>query len=195
MSESPQSDLHEASIELVTLDLDRVVPYWRNPRKISNEAVNAVAESIKRYGYQQPIVVDEEHTIIIGHTRYAALRRLGYTSVPVRVERDLSARKVKQLRTFDNRTAEYTLWDYDKLVDELEKLEHTAVNDFFEDVLPSTDELEVDLGGNDEEEDPEISPVEQAEAAEFICPGCYHSWEKVVTEKDIRKGRIEGETR
>ena len=59
-----------------TVDLDRVRPYWRNPRRVTEDAVTQLMASISEYGYQQPIVVDSDYVIIVGHTRYAALRRL-----------------------------------------------------------------------------------------------------------------------
>ena len=191
MSTSPQSDT--GNMKMVTLPIDEIVPYWRNPRKITSAAVNAVAESIKKYGYRQPIVVDGENVIIIGHTRYMALRRLGVTEVPVRVETGLSQRQVKELRTVDNRAAEYTEWDFDKLTSELERLGPEA-GMFFEDVLGSTSELTDESEvWQDEEEDsePKAAPdLVRNDVAEFICPGCFHSWEQVVTLRDIQSGKI-----
>jgi ParB-like chromosome segregation protein Spo0J len=90
------------------LSLDDIVPYWRNPRVVTDDAVNAVAESIERYGYTQPIVVDAENVIVIGHTRYAALRRLGATEAPVMTVTTLSPTQVKQLRVIDNKAHELT---------------------------------------------------------------------------------------
>lgn len=191
MSTSPQSDT--GNMEMVTLPIDQIVPYWRNPRKITSSAVNAVAESIKKYGYRQPIVVDGENVIIIGHTRYMALRRLGVTEIPVRVETGLSQRQVKELRTVDNRAAEYTEWDFDKLTAELERLGSEA-GMFFEDVLGTTSELtdESEVWQDEEEDDqPKTAPDPvRNDVAEFICPGCFHSWEQVVTVRDIQSGKI-----
>lgn len=188
MSESSQSE----HMVLEDMSLSELIPYWRNPRKISNEAVNAVAESIKRYGYQQPIVVDGENVIIIGHTRYAALRRLGVERVPVRVERDLTPMQIKELRAVDNRVSEFTEWDFEKLVDELTQLDGDLTRTFFSDVLPSNEDL-MEPEPDDEDEGETGGTVEAMDhdAAEFICPSCFHSWETQISERDLRKGRIE----
>lgn len=112
----------------VTLPIDDIRPYWRNPRKISDAAVDAVADSITRYGYQSPIIVDPQHVVIVGHTRLRALRKLGWTQVPVLVA-DLPPAKVREYRVMDNRTSEFTRWDDDALLLEL--------REFSEDVLAS----------------------------------------------------------
>lgn len=190
MSRSLSSDRADsASMTLTTLNLDSIVPYWRNPRRITDEAVNAVAESIKRYGYRQPIVVDAEHTLIIGHTRYAALRRLGYTEAAVRVEKNLSQKQVKHLRAIDNRTAEYTDWDFDVLVDEMRELDSDITESFFADLALSVEEVT----GTPYVEPSDASPTLDRDEAEFICPSCFHTWETPVSEAQIRKGRIEEE--
>lgn len=189
MSQSPSSDM-----ELTTMSIDSIVPYWRNPRKITDEAVNAVAESIRRYGYHQPIVVDGQNTIIIGHTRYAAMRRLKFTEVAVRVEDTLTQKQVKHLRAIDNRTAEYTSWDFDALVDEMTGLDESLGKSFFADLAPKFEEI---TGEPFIQTEPaEATTAKSTEGmeddqAEFICPSCFHSWETRVTEAQIRKGRIE----
>lgn len=180
---------HSSDMNLTTLNLDSIVPYWRNPRRITDEAVNAVAESIKRYGYRQPIVVDAEHTLIIGHTRYAALRRLGHTEAVVRVEDSLSQKQVKHLRAIDNRTAEYTDWDFDVLVDEMRELDSDITESFFADLALSVEEVT----GTPHVEPSDASPAMDRDEAEFICPSCFHTWETPVSEAQIRKGRIEEE--
>lgn len=91
------------------IPIDRVIPYARNARKGS--AVGKVAASIKEFGWQQPIVVDADGVIIIGHTRLAAARTLGLELVPVRTARDLTPTQVKALRLVDNRTHDDAKWD------------------------------------------------------------------------------------
>lgn len=102
--------------------LEDIRPYERNPRKNEN-AVEAVAESIRRFGWQQPIVVDEEGVILAGHTRYKAAELLGLDEVPVLVARGLTEEQARAYRLADNRLAELALWDFDKLEEELGKLE------------------------------------------------------------------------
>ena len=68
--------------ETKTVSIETLIPYWRNPRK-NDIAIEKVKASIQEFGYQNPIIVDKDMTIIAGHTRYRALKELGYTEVPV----------------------------------------------------------------------------------------------------------------
>lgn len=106
-------------VELV--DIDRVIPYARNPRK-NEEAIAKVAASIKEYGFRQPIVVDEEMIIIAGHTRLQAARQLGLKKVPIHIAEGLSEAQVKAYRLADNRTGEDAKWDDELLAIELGEL-------------------------------------------------------------------------
>lgn len=102
------------------IGINLIKPYWRNPRR-SDAAVGAVKASIERYGFNSPIIVDTDHVIIAGHTRYRALRELGWKDIPV-VVLDLPADKVKEYRIADNRTSELAEWDYDLLIPELREI-------------------------------------------------------------------------
>lgn len=101
--------------------LDRIHPYPNNPR-VMHDAAQQVAQSIREFGWQQPIVVDEGGVIIIGHTRLAAARLLGLEVAPVHVARGLTTERVRALRIADNRTAEVAGWDDVKLAAELEAI-------------------------------------------------------------------------
>ena len=98
-----------------------VRPYERNPRRIPEKAVKAVARSIQEFGWQQPIVVDRDNVIIVGHTRYKAAQMLKLETVPVLVA-DLDPEKAQEYRIVDNRVAEYSTWDYTALVRELQEV-------------------------------------------------------------------------
>jgi hypothetical protein len=102
---------------------DRVIPYARNPRKISDAAVAAVAGSIKEFGFKSPIVVDKDGVIIAGHTRLRAAQRLGMSEVPVVVADDLTPAQVKAYRIADNRVAEFSEWATDMLKIEVDECE------------------------------------------------------------------------
>jgi DNA modification methylase len=97
-------------------------PYEGNPR-INDAAVEAVAASIREFGFRQPIVVDEQGVIVVGHTRYKAALRLGLEAVPVHVARGLTPAQVKAYRIADNQTATLSSWDHDKLPLELGRLQ------------------------------------------------------------------------
>ena len=108
--------------------IDSVTPYEKNPRKIPKEAVDKVAASIREFGFKQPIVVDKDMVIIVGHTRLMAAKKLGYEKVPVLVASDLSPEKARAYRLADNKTNELTDWDFDTLQKELESF--LSVEDF-----------------------------------------------------------------
>ena len=101
--------------------LSEIVPYEQNPRN-NDQAVDAVARSIQEFGFRQPIVVDEDGVIIVGHTRYKAAQQLGLETVPVHVVKGLSPAQVKAYRLADNKTAEIAEWNYDLLPIELSQL-------------------------------------------------------------------------
>jgi hypothetical protein len=102
------------TMDVQLLPLTALTPDPQNPR-ITDAAVGAVAESIRRYGFRQPIVVTAEHRIIAGHTRYLAAQRLGLTHVPVHVARDLSEDEARAYQLADNKTHELARWDRDAL--------------------------------------------------------------------------------
>jgi DNA modification methylase len=93
-------------------------PYDNNPR-LNDAAVDAVASSIKEFGFRQPIVVDQDGVIIVGHTRYKAALKLGITEVPVHVATGLTPAQIKAYRIADNQSATLSDWNYDLLPIEL----------------------------------------------------------------------------
>jgi DNA modification methylase len=99
-----------------------IKPYEKNPR-LNDQAVDAVAASIKQFGFRQPIVVDEEGVIIVGHTRYKAALKLGLEKVPVHVATGLTPAQIKAYRIADNQTASLSQWNFDLLPLELAELQ------------------------------------------------------------------------
>jgi len=104
-------------IEIIDINLLR--PYKNNPRKNLN--VDKVADSIKEFGFQQPIVIDLDHNILAGHTRFEASKKLDLKQVPV-IKADLDSNKAKAYRLADNRVAQDSNWDLPKLNIEIEDL-------------------------------------------------------------------------
>ena len=102
--------------------IEAIKPYPGNPR-VNDDAVDAVAASLKEFGFRQPIVVDEQGIIIVGHTRWKAARKLGLAQVPVHVATDLPPEKVKAYRIADNQTATLAEWDFELLPIELKDLQ------------------------------------------------------------------------
>jgi len=91
--------------------IERVIPYDRNPRINDGPAVDAVAASLKEFGFRQPIVVDRDGVIVVGHTRWKAAKKLGLAQVPVHVAKDLTPEQAKAYRLADNKTNELAEWD------------------------------------------------------------------------------------
>lgn len=104
------------------LKLSEIVPYENNARK-NDKAVKDVAESIKQCGYIAPIIVDENNVILAGHTRYKALKKLGYKEVAVRKVSGLTDEQKRKYRLLDNKTNELADWDFEKLKDEINGLD------------------------------------------------------------------------
>src|SRR2546430_11295024 len=102
-------------------------PYENNPR-LNDAAVDAVAATIREFGFRQPIVVDEQGVIIVGHTRYKAALKLGLEKVPVHVATGLTPAQIKAYRIADNQTASLSQWDYDVLPLELAELQKLNVD-------------------------------------------------------------------
>ena len=105
-------------MNILQLPLEEVHPYENNPRKNDN-AVDAVAASIKQYGFLVPLVISAEHEIIAGHTRYKAAGRLGLSTVPCVIADELSEDQIKAFRLADNKVGELAQWDVDLLPLEL----------------------------------------------------------------------------
>lgn len=102
--------------------LSEVKPYPGNPR-LNDDAVDAVAASLREFGFRQPIVVDTEGVIICGHTRWKAAQKVGLEKVPVHVAKDLTPEQIRAYRIADNKTAELSDWNYDLLPIELGELQ------------------------------------------------------------------------
>ena len=90
------------------MNIAEIKPYENNPRIVSEKAIDAVAESIKNFGFKVPVIIDKNNTIIAGHTRILAAK----------------ISEVKAFRLADNKTAELSVWDFEKLDIELEELEN-----------------------------------------------------------------------
>jgi len=120
-----------------------IKPYEHNPR-LNDAAVEAVARSIREFGFRQPIVVDADGVIVVGHTRWKAARALGLEKVPVHVATDMTPEQIKAYRIADNKVADLAEWDYDLLPVELSDLRSMDVD---LDLLGfSSEELEKMLG-------------------------------------------------
>lgn len=105
---------------IIFIDIKDLKPFEKNAR-INDKAVNAVANSIKRFGFNQPIVINQNNAICIGHTRYKAALELGLEKVPC-IKKNMSDKAFRAYNKIDNKTNEIAQWDFDILIPELEDL-------------------------------------------------------------------------
>ena len=135
-------------MKVIDRALSGIKPYPNNPRSIPLEAIDSVAASIEEFGWRQPIVVDTDGVIIVGHTRYLAAKKLGLKKAPVHVM-DATDEQAKAFRIADNRTGEFSEWDMDQLSEELLALDSASFNML--DFGISEAELAAALAPNDDE--------------------------------------------
>lgn len=114
-------------ISIVYKNVEELVPYENNPRN-NDEAVEAVANSIKEFGFKVPVIIDAENNVVAGHTRIKACKKLGIKEVPCIVADDLDEEQVKAFRLADNKVGELASWDLDKLNIELGELEEFNID-------------------------------------------------------------------
>lgn len=171
MDVKPESTI---AMSVEQMEIGRVVPYVRNPRK-NAPAVAKTAASLREFGWRQPIVVDEALTVIAGHTRLLAARSLGMATVPVHVAKGLTKAQVRAYRIADNRTGQEAEWDNDLLALEFADL----ADEGFDATLTGfdNDELAQVLGHV-----PSFEPVGEDEQgrldtrAPVTCPQCHHEF-------------------
>ena len=104
------------------ISVNDLKPYAKNTKKHDKTQIANVAESIKQYGFVQPIVIDKDNTVVIGHCRLLAAKQLKMKEVPCVCVEDLTEEQVKALRIVDNKSNE-SEWDFDILPDELAELD------------------------------------------------------------------------
>lgn len=141
-------------MQLMVKRLSEIYPYEKNPRK-NDDAVDAVAESIRQCGYITPIIVDENGVILAGHTRYKALQKLGYAECQVAVIAGLPEEKKRKYRILDNKTGEIAGWDFDLLLEEIGDLDFEGFDFGF--VFSDDEALDLDNSSDADEESSETA--------------------------------------
>ncbi len=139
-------------LNIIEKNVDDLKEYKNNPRVISHEAIEKVANSIKEFGFKVPVVIDKNDTIINGHTRIKACKMIGLETVPCVVADDLTPEQIKAFRLADNKVAEYSEWDLAKLDLELMNL----------------DEMDMYLFGFDSEEESDPAKAEHKRMLESM---------------------------
>lgn len=150
------------------VDIGSLKPYKGNPRK-NERAVEPVANSIREFGFKQPIVVGKDNTVIAGHTRLLAAKELGLKEVPVIVADDLTPEQAKAYRLADNKTGELAGWDFEQLDIELGDIADIDMGQFgfLEDGDVDIDSFFKDAPESEEGKD---------EPKTVVCPNCGESF-------------------
>lgn len=117
------------TLKIIEKDIYTITPYENNPRH-NDIAVDAVAASIKEFGFRVPCVIDRNNILITGHTRLKAAKKLGFKTIPCIIADDLSEEQVNAFRLADNKTAELAVWDFDKLDQELDEILSIDMEEF-----------------------------------------------------------------
>lgn len=156
--------------QIVYKRLNEIKPYPNNPRNNDN-AVEAVANSIKKFNFQNPIIVDSDGVIVAGHTRYKAAQKLGLQKVPCIVADDLTDEQVKAFRLADNKVGELATWDLDALKVELDNIGEIDLSG-----------MGFDLTLHDEYTEPDIEDFSNSTTSGKVetchCPKCGFEWVK-----------------
>lgn len=159
-------------MNLIYKSIDVLIPYKNNPRN-NKDAIKYVKESIKEFGFKVPIIIDKNNVIIAGHTRYEASKELKIKELPCIIADDLTEEQIKEYRLIDNKTQEYSIWDYGKIFDELDKILSIDMNRFgFESDLDS-------LGSYDYSGADDIDNYEEPSHPMYRCPHCQHTDRKI----------------
>lgn len=148
-------------MNIIELNINKLVPYEKNPRR-NDEAVKYVENSIKEFGFKNPIIIDKDNVVVAGHTRLKAAKNLGLDTVPCIRADDLTDEQIKAFRLVDNKTAELSGWDFDLLDEELSGILSIDMEDF------SFDKVE-DLDLDEFYEDAE---KKEKEKKLIVCPHC-----------------------
>lgn len=143
-------------MNVIDLPISEIIPYENNPR-INDGAVDAVAASIREFGFKVPVIVDKNNILVAGHTRLKAAKKLGLGKVPVIRADDLTEEQIKAFRIADNKTGELAEWDFSKLEAELAGIEMDMEQFGF-----LSEEAAQTVEDVDEDEAPEPPEVPQA---------------------------------
>lgn len=153
---------NKTEIKIVQMQTSQLIAYENNPRH-NDRAVDAVAASIKTFGWKQPLVIDKDGVIVAGHTRHKAAQRLGLDTCPCIIADDLTDDEIRAYRLADNKVAELAEWDFEKLEVEMEELAEVD----FDMTAFGFDELEEEM-----DEPQEITEDEPPEVDEESEPRC-----------------------
>lgn len=151
-------------LEIKYIPIEEIIPYKNNPR-INEDAIPYVMNSIKEFGFKNPIIIDKNNVIVAGHTRLESAKRLNMEEIPCIYANDLTEEQVKAFRLADNKVSEKSMWDYDKLDEELDNILNIDMSMFDFNI----DNFEIEIP--EEKEETEKS-TDTKDKHEHICPNC-----------------------
>lgn len=154
-------------MQIEYVSIGSIKPYERNAKKHPDKQVEYIANSIKEFGWQQPIVVDKDGVVVIGHGRLLAAKKLGLNEVPCVYADNLTEEQIKALRLADNKTNE-SPWDFSLLDSELENIFDIDMSDFGFEIR------EFDVKGYDPIED--FKEFSDETKTNYKCPKCGYEW-------------------
>lgn len=132
-------------LKIEYVDINKIRPYKKNPRK-NEEAIPYVMESIKQFGFKNPVILDKDNVIVAGHTRIESAKRLGITEIPCIYADDLTDEQIRAFRLADNKVGEIAEWDIDLLDTELDDILNIDMSDFgFDAGVLDSDEFGTDF--------------------------------------------------
>ena len=153
-------------MQIIYKRLKELKPYEKNPRK-NDDAVQYVAKSIEQFGFKVPMVIEQDGTIVCGHTRFKAARELGLDEVPCIIADDLTPDQIRAFRLVDNKVSELATWDNERLQIELDDIEGIDMAGFGF----AVDDVDIDQlfdGKEKKEKAPKM----------VLCPCCGKEFEK-----------------
>lgn len=157
-------------MELFNKKISEIRPYENNPRD-NSKAIDAVAASIREFGFKVPIVIDKNGVIVAGHTRYEASKKLGLEEVPCVIADDLTDEQVKAFRLADNKTAELASWNPELLEVEMSAIESIDMTEYGFDLTEISDEDKME-----DQKDIDLAIVKGG-SRECECPACGFKFE------------------
>lgn len=151
-------------LKIEYVDINKIKPYKKNPRK-NEKAIPYVMESIKQFGFKNPVILDKDNVIVAGHTRIESAKRLGITEIPCIYADDLTDEQIRAFRLADNKVGEIAEWDIDLLDTELDDILNIDMSDF------GFENIDIDW---DNVEDLTTTNYDKPEHNMLECPQCHH---------------------
>lgn len=142
-------------MEIKNVKISKLKGYHQNNKRHPQEQIDELKKSLTAYGFIQPIVVDKQNVVIIGHGRLEAAKQLAYTEVPAVQLENLTEEQVRRLRLLDNRLSDLGEYDIDNIMFELDDLDDPELNALFKDLIPDEELPEEEEGNGDHDEKPE----------------------------------------